>query len=184
MNNNCCRCCVGPQGSAGPIGSQGPAGPIGSQGPAGPMGPQGPAGGASNFADFFALMPSDNSATIAASAAILFPQDGPSNGVIARSSNSTFLLPAIGTYFVLFQASIAEAGQLMLRLNGVPIANSVVGRATGTSQIVGISFVMTTSANSILEVINPPGNSTALTMTPFAGGTHAVSAHLSIMQVA
>ena len=33
--------------------------------PPGPMGPQGPAGGILDFADFFAVMPPDNSATVA-----------------------------------------------------------------------------------------------------------------------
>ncbi len=39
--------------------------PPGPQGPAGPRGPQGPAGGVLNYADFYALMPPDNSATVA-----------------------------------------------------------------------------------------------------------------------
>ena len=61
----------GPVGATGPAGSQGPAGvagPVGPQGPigeTGPAGPQGPAGGVLGFADFFALMPPDNAATVA-----------------------------------------------------------------------------------------------------------------------
>jgi len=35
-----------------------------------------------------------------------------------------------------------------------------------------------------LTVRNPAGNATALTITPSAGGTRAVSAHLVIMQLA
>lgn len=38
-------------------------------------------------------------------------------------------------------------------------------------QIVGIAIVTTTSINSILTVRNPADNSTALTITPLAGGT-------------
>jgi hypothetical protein len=75
----------------------------------------------------------------------------------------------------------------MLRLNAGLVANSVVGRATGTSQIVGMSLLTTTIVNSVLEVINPPGNSPALTITPVAGGTGGspadVSAHLSITRI-
>lgn len=160
----------------------------GSQGISGIAGPPGAviipgAPGILDFSDFFALMPGDNAATVAANTAVLFPQNGPSNGTIIRLNSSMFLLPAIGTYLVQFQVSVTEAGQLMLRLNGAPIANSVVGRATGTSQIVGISLVTTTAPNSILEVINPPGNSPALTITPVAGGTHPVSAHLVIIRI-
>ena len=58
-----------------------------------------------------------------------------------------------------------------------------VGRATGTSQIVGMAIVTTTTINSILTVRNPAGNAAALTITPLAGGTRPVSAHLVITQI-
>ena len=87
--------------------------------------------------------------------------------------SSTFNLSAIGTYQVLFQVSVTEAGQLVLTLNGAELAYTVVGRATGTSQIVGMALVQTTVINSILTVRNPAGDSTALTITPLAGGTRA-----------
>ena len=173
---------AGIPGVAGPAGAPGIAGAAGIAGIPGIPGIPG-APGLLDFSDFFALMPGDNAATIAADAAVLFPQDGSTSGVITRLTDSTFLLPTIGTYLIQFQASVTEAGQLMLRLNGSPVANSVVGRATGTSQIVGLSLITTTSPNSILEVINPPGNATALTLTPVAGGTHAVSAHLVIVRI-
>lgn len=135
------------------------------------------------FADFYALMPGDNAATVASGAAVSFPQNGPTSGVIARTSPSQFNLPNIGTYEISFQVSVVEAGQLMLQLNGVDVAYSVAGRATGTSQISNTCFVTTSSANSILQVVNPAGNPTALTITPFAGGIRSVSAHLVIRQL-
>jgi hypothetical protein len=136
-----------------------------------------------NYADFYALMPSDNPATVAPGAAIEFPEAGPTNHVILSTNTSTFQLTNTGTYLILFQASVAEAGQLMLTLDGSPVAASTVGRATGTSQIVGMSLLTTSTPMSMLKVINPAGNSTALTMTPIAGGTVAVSAHLVILQI-
>ncbi|MEK3720389.1 hypothetical protein [Paenibacillus sp. FSL H8-0034] len=145
---------------------------------------QGPAGVLS-FSDFFALMPPDNAATVAPGTDVSFPQNGPTSGIaIARTSPSTFRLSAKGTYQVLFQVSVTEAGQLVLTLNGAEIAYTVVGRATGTSQIVGMSLVRTTVNKSILAVRNPAGNTTALTITPLAGGTSPVSAHLVIMRIA
>jgi len=48
---------------------------------------------------------------------------------------------------------------------------------------VGMCLVQTTTTNSILRVQNPSGNSTALTITPLAGGTSAVSAHIVITRV-
>ncbi|GAB6992155.1 hypothetical protein JCM16418A_42060 [Paenibacillus pini] len=167
---------------AGPAGATGATGAIG---PAGATGATGTAGGILNFADFFALMPPDNAATVAPGTDVSFPQDGPTSGSsITRTSPSSFNLAAIGTYQILFQCSVTEAGQLILTLNGADLAYTVVGRATGTSQMLGMALVQTTVINSILTVRNPAGNSTALTMTPVAGGTRSVSAHLVITQFA
>ena len=177
---------TGPQGVQGIQGIQGIAGPTGPTGPTGATGATGPAGtsGVLNYADFYALMPPDNAATVAPGTDVSFPQDGPNSGTdIARTGPSTFNLANIGTYQVLFQVSVSEAGQLQLTLNNAPLAYTVVGRATGTSQIIGMAIVTTTSINSILTVRNPAGNSTALTITPLAGGTEPVSAHLVITQI-
>lgn len=176
--------CPGPRGPVGPMGPVGPTGPIGLTGPTGPVGPTG-APAVSNFSDFFALMPGDNTATVAVGGAVQFPQDGQSNGVITRTNAATFNLPNIGVYQVLFQVSVNEPGQLQLSLApGGLQPTTVVGRATGTSQIVGMSYVRTTVINTLLSVVNPPGNSSALTVSPLAGGAGAVSAHLLITQVA
>jgi hypothetical protein len=130
-------------------------------------------------------MPPDNAATVAPGTDVSFPQDGPisSGSTITRTGPSSFNLSTTGTYQVMFQVSTTEAGQLILTLNGADLAYTVVGRATGTSQIVGVCLVTTTVINSILTVRNPAGNSTALTITPLAGGTRPVSAHLVITQI-
>ena len=83
----------------------------------------------------------------------------------------------------MFQVSVTEAGQLILTLNGQDLEYTVAGRATGTSQIVGMSVITTTVVNSILTVRNLAGNAAALTITPLAGGTHSASAHLVITQI-
>ena len=174
----------GPQGVAGPVGATGPAGPQGPVGETGPAGPQGPAGTVLAFADFYALMPPDNADTVAAGEDVDFPQDGPSSGAtITRLGPSSFNLGDIGTYQVLFQVSVDEPGQLILTLNGADLAYTVAGRATGTSQIVGMALVTTTAVNSVLTVRNPEGTAAALTITPLAGGTRPVSAHLVILQL-
>jgi hypothetical protein len=130
-------------------------------------------------------MPGDNSATVAAGADVSFPQNGPAlaGTNITGNGASLFTLGAIGTYQVMFQVSVDEAGQLDLTLNGVELAYTVVGRATGTSQIVEMALVQTTAADSTLTVRNPAGNSTALTITPSAGGASPVSAHLVITRL-
>ena len=181
---------TGPAGATGAVGPIGPIGPIGVTGAVGPAGPAGatgatgPAGGSLAFADFFALMPPDNAATVVPGTDVSFPQDGPtSGGSIFRTGSSSFNLSAIGTYQVTFQVSISEEGQLILTLNDADLAYTVVGRATVTDQIVETALVTTTLFDSILTVRNPAGNSTALTITPLAGGTRPVSAHLVITQI-
>ena len=189
-SNSCNMCCPGPPGPRGPAGPQGatgatgPAGPRGLIGPQGPVGPQGPAGGVLNYADFYALIPPDNAATVAPGTDVSFPQDGPNSGArIARTGASSFNLSQIGIYQILFEVSVDQAGQLLLTLNGADLAYTVVGRATGASQIVGMAIIETTTVDSVLTVRNPAGNPAALTVTPLAGGTRPVSAHLVIIQI-
>ena len=113
-----------------------------------------------------------------------FPQDGSNSGTgISHASASSFTLSKIGTYQIFFQVSVSKAGQLIPTLNGADLAYTVSGRATGTSQIIGMAIVQTTVINSTLTVQNPSGNSTALTITPAAEGTRPVSAHLVIIQI-
>jgi hypothetical protein len=130
-------------------------------------------------------MPSDNAATVAPATDVSFPQNGPASATtkITRVDNTMFTLGNIGTYQVMFQVSVSEAGQLELTLNGSELAYTVVGRATGTSQLVEMALVQTTAVDSTLTVRNPAGNSTALTITPVAGGTSPVSAHLVITEI-
>jgi hypothetical protein len=120
---------------------------------------------------------------VAVGAAVEFPQDGVVSGGLVRASADSFTLPAIGIYEVSWQVSINEPGQLVLWLNSATIANTVAGRATGTSQIVNHVLVTTTVVNSVLSIRNPAGNSTALTVTPNAGGASPVSASLVIKQI-
>ncbi len=181
---------TGPQGEIGPIGLPGIPGEIGATGPTGPtgatgpIGPQGEAGGISSFADFYALMPPDNATTVAVGTDVSFPQNGPTSGDdITRINDSSFNLEPIGSYQILFQVGTNEPGQLVLTLNGNALAYTVVGRATGTTQIVGMAIVTTDTVNSVLTVRNPASNSTALTITPLAGGTQPVSAHLVITRL-
>jgi len=193
---------TGPQGPIGLTGAQGPIGLTGAQGPIGLTGPHGaqgsigltgaqgsigltgPQGGLLGGADFYALMPGDNSATVAPGTDVEFPNDGPNTGTaITRAGSSTFNLINIGTYLVQFQVSIDEPGQLCVALNLVEQPYTVVGHATGTSQLVGLCLIRTSTSNSIISIRNPAAESTALTITPLAGGTNPVSAHLVILQI-
>lgn len=72
----CCNCFQNNIGTTGPTSSTGPTGAQGIQGlpgPTGATGAQGEAGGILNFADFYALMPPDNAATVAPGTDVSFP---------------------------------------------------------------------------------------------------------------
>lgn len=175
---------VGPAGPQGPIGLTGPQGPVGPAGPQGPVGETGPAGTVLAFADFYALMPPDNATTVAPGADVAFPQNGPtSNTNITRLSDTEFALLDPGIYLVQFQVSADEAGQLVLTLNDAELPYTVVGRTTGTSQLVGIALVETTIATSVLTLRNPADSAAVLTITPNAGGAEPAAAHLVIAQL-
>ena len=68
----------------------------------------GPAGEIVNFADFYALMPPDNTATVAPGTDISFPQDGPtSSTTITRTGVTSFNLSEVGTYQVYFSVPVS-----------------------------------------------------------------------------
>ncbi len=172
---------VGIAGIAGPQGAPGLAGAAGAAGILGIPGIPG-APGILDYSDFYALMGPDNGGMIAGGSPVQFPRIGSTTGVISATGPATFLLPTIGTYLVQFQVDVLAAAQLQLSLNTIPLSATVVGRATGTTQIIGISLVTTTTSNSVLEVINPPAN-VPLTIPPDDGGTHPISAHLVIIRI-
>jgi hypothetical protein len=135
-----------------------------------------------DFSDFFALMGPDNAGPISGGSAVAFPRVGSTTGAIVATGPTTFLLPIIGTYLVQFQVDVTAAAQLQLSLNTIPQPSTVVGRATGTTQIIGVSLVTTTSSGSILQVINPLTN-IQLNLPPSDGGTNPISAHLVIIRI-
>lgn len=160
-------------------------GPMGPMGPIGPQGPQGVPGGVLGYADFYALMPPDNAAAVAAGTDVEFPRTGSISGDgISRVSASTFNLAEPGTYLVMYQLSTVCGAQSVLALNGAELPSTVVGRVTGASELAATSLVTTTVPNSTLSVRNPAGETSAITLTPNAGGTNPVSAHLVIVRIA
>ena len=175
---------VGPQGPAGATGATGPQGAQGPQGETGPQGPRGLPGGVLSYADFYALMPTDNATAIAPGEDVAFPQNGViANTNIGRTGDTTFLLNAAGTYLVMWNASITEAGQLVLTSNGTELPYTVVGKGDGFGELTGFA-VLNITAPTTLTVRNPAANTTDVTLTASSGGTAPVSAHLTIVQLA
>lgn len=178
---------VGPQGSQGPAGATGATGATGPQGPQGEIGPQGPRGlpgGVLSYADFYATMPTDNAAAITPGTDIAFPQNGViANTNIGRTSDTEFLLNATGTYLIMWNATITEAGQLVLTANDTELSYTVVGTGDGLDELTGFTILNIVTPTTI-TVRNPVNNTTDVTLTPNAGGTDPVTARLTIVQIA
>lgn len=139
-----------------------------------------------SYADFYALMPSDNGTAIAVGADVAFPQNGSSSLTdITRVGGSTtgFTLGPIGTYQITFSVPVSIAGQLVVTLNNTELSYGVFGRAAITSPISGSLLVTTATTNNVITIRNPAVNAASLPITTNAGGASAVSAHLVITRV-
>lgn len=174
----------GATGAAGAPGAPGAAGATGARGADGVPGPQGVPGVAvtANFAQYYALMPSDNPNPIAPGTDIEFPQDGPNQGTISRRSPTTFILGAVGTYRVTFGATTdSYNSQVQLTVNDVGVPYGTFGRWWYGGMISGDAFITTSAADSSVTVRNVGYD--YLMLTPNAGGSNPVAAYLTIQQL-
>ncbi len=160
---------------------QGPTGTTGSTGPTGATGASG-FGFLTRFGNFWATITTTGT-TVAQNAEVAFPNSGPTVGIAYNgASSSEFVLPAIGIYEINWQVLVDEEGQLALYLNGLLLAQTTVGRRTGSCQIVGSALIITSAANSILSIRNP--GPAPLTIVQNDGGTFTENATLTIKQIA
>lgn len=176
---------TGPQGIPGAVGATGaigPTGPQGATGATGAVGPTGPAGGISEYASFYALAPNDNPTAIAQNTAIEFPNTTASTTGITRLTNSTFNLADTGTYLIMFKVNTNTAGQLGIAINGAVQPSATFGNAADDGIIEGKTIITTTAANTVLSIVNPI--TTAVTVTPSAGGTEATVSDFTIIKLA
>ena len=128
--------------------------------------------------------------TAAGTGRLPFPRAGVSvplvNGITAIDASS-FNLAAVGTYEVSWSVQTTEVGQWQIELNGIALANTVLvdqNPTAGGHPVSGMFVITTTLPNSVLAIINPTGNSTALTITPADGAeTHANSPTLTIAMI-
>ncbi len=174
----------GPQGPTGPVGATGATGAQGIQGEVGPQGPRGLPGGVLSYAEFYALIPTDNVTPLTPGTDVAFTENGViANTNVGRVSDTEFQLNAPGTYLIMWNAAVTETGQLVLTANDTELAYTTVGTGVAGGEIVGFT-ILNTTALTTLTVRNPVTNTTDLTLTPSAGGENPVSAHLTIVQLA
>ena len=174
----------GPQGFRGAQGPAGPQGPIGPVGPRGLTGPQGVPGGVLGFANFYASMPDDDSSIISIGSDVKFPKDGITSGdSITRINETSFKLSNIGTYLIIFNVNVTEAGKLVLTLNDSELEHSSAYKDTWTAPIIGFVLVTTPEKDCTLTVRNPVDSTTSLSTTKLNNISKATSAHLIIIQL-
>jgi hypothetical protein len=138
-----------------------------------------------DWAQFYSVVPSQ---TTAPGANFAFPSVGPAKpgtGITALTA-ATFQLAVAGYYEVAYQYTDASgATQVQLTLNGVAVPWSVIGGATGTTQKFGKVIILTSAANTVLALQNPPGNANTITTPPPDGTeTHQNAATLTIDRLA
>jgi hypothetical protein len=188
-HSDCCkRGPRGHRGHRGHKGDRGHTGPvgIGLAGPTGPAGAQGLAGRVISAGDFYSLI--SVATPVLGGGEVIFSTDAfiPFGG-ISRASPSQFNLADIGTYKVIFQATVTDLNaQMVVALFQTGVWNelnyTVVGRGAANNQIFGCCYITTTALNTLLAIRNPTGNAT-FTLLQNAGGTKSVSTHLLIMRV-
>jgi len=158
-----------------------------------------PSASALGFAFFYGLTagtgnggPTDYAATVAVKTSagtgrVPFPRVGPAAAGILAIDSSSFTLPVVGTYEITFKVHTTEPGQLQLEVQGTALPETTTPNMNPTSGghlIVGNSIITTSVINSVLAVINPTGNSAALTITPANGSqTWANAQSISIKRL-
>ncbi len=149
--------------------------------------------------------------SVAAGSAINFPRaSAPAVGAVAinnpgpaQTDNTEFILPSVGTYRVTWHISVDEPAQLGLWISSdaqgsivsSPLAGGFftqvatalgapgqVGRATGTTQLVGDVIFFNPVAGSAIQIRNFASFS-ALTVSPLPGGTQAQAVTLTIQRL-
>ena len=153
----------------------------------------------SEYAMFYGLTagtgnngPTDYAATIPVKTTpgtgrVPFPREGPNSHYVVGVDGSSCILTVAGTYHVIFKVHTTEPGQLQLELDGVDIAESVASDynpTAGGHEIVGDCLITSLVDGAVLAVVNPTGNSTALTVTPANGAlTHANAQSITIFKM-
>ncbi|MBR3150212.1 MAG: collagen-like protein [Eubacterium sp.] len=180
---------TGPQGIQGIQGTQGVTGPTGPQGIQGVQGATGPTGptGVISFAEFYAPAPAEQ-IDIAPGDSVSFAQNGATSGDdITRASDSAFTLADTGTYLIKFQVSSLDpadnTGSLALSVNGAPLENTVTAKSTDPT-VSNEIIINTTTANTVISVVNPTGSGGTISMLASAGSLASSVSSIVIIKIA
>lgn len=145
-----------------------------------------PPGGSNEYGYFYNLAVS---ATVAIAAPFPFDTDGPFTAGFLHTASATPATSApitivnAGVYAVEFSATVAEARQLALYLNGAVVAGTIYGQATGTAVTTGFAIINAT-AGSLLTLRNHLSAAALTLVTPSGGTASNVTNSLKIFKLA
>lgn len=128
--------------------------------------------GGSEYAYFYNLAVS---ATVAIGAPFPFDTNGPFTSGFLHTASATPATSApitivnAGTYLVQYTATVAEARQIALYVNGAVVLSTIYGQATGTAVTTGMAII-TVAAGAVLTLRNHL-SAAALTLVTPSGGT-------------
>lgn len=129
------------------------------------------------------------SATVAIGAPFPFDSEGPKTSGILHTNSATPATSApitivnAGVYEFIFTATVDEARQIALYVNGAVNLSTIYGQATGTSVTTGVAII-TVPAGAVITLRNHL-SAAALTLTTPSGGTASNTTNsLSIKKLA
>jgi hypothetical protein len=127
-------------------------------------------------------MGDDNPSPIPPGGDVAFPHTKVSSGGIVKSTDTQFILPTPGAYWVSFVTSAGGHAQLVVTLNNAEDHTTVFGRNTA-GHIVGTCIVIATTTPTVLTIRVPSVNNNAVHLQPDDGGNLPVSANLVIVRL-
>jgi hypothetical protein len=177
----------GEQGNKGEKGDQGDKGEKGDQGDKGEKGEHGDPGSPGSsiqHAVYYGIVPPDNSFDIEPGDSVEFPNDYLSCSSVVRVNNKVFKLINTGIYEIKFILSITQPAQLVVSMDEgsgfQQLNHTVVGRNSGSSQLIGDVFIKVTQGNSSICISSPAQNNNPIRVTSTAGGTLSETCYLII----
>ncbi len=172
---------------SGDKGDKGDQGEKGEKGDKGEKGEKGDSATNQSIAVFYGLIPPNNENDILPGESIEFPLDYITNINIVRVNNKAFKLMLAGIYEIKYILSITQPAQLVVSMDSgsgfIQQLHTVVGRNSGSSQLIGDVFLKVDIPGSIICLASPVENNNPIRVTPTAGGTLAETCYLIVSKI-
>lgn len=129
------------------------------------------------------------SATVAIGAPFPFDTDGPFTAGFLHTASATpatsapITIVAAGTYSVEYTATVAEARQIALYIDGAVVSSTIYGQATGTAVTTGFAII-TVAAGAVLTLRNHLSAAALTLVTPSGGTASNTTNSLKIVRLA